>query len=502
MSQMPSGLLGRSLLAVALMVGFYALAVVLVVALAYLPYAEYHFVHRLDLRLVAFAAVGAFGILAGIMPRIDRFQDPGPRLEPADQPRLFDVITGVATATGQEMPKQVFLVPDLNAWVAQRGGVMGIGSHRVMGIGLPLLGTLSVAELRAVLAHEFGHFHGGDTALGPWLYKTRAAIDRTVRSLAASRSWVQAPFVWYGNTFLRITHAVSRRQELAADALAASITGPGAVASGLKKLHATDPFFQAYWQGEVVPVLGGGFRPPLSDGFALFLAGAESRGQTEKALAQALSAAVTDPYDTHPPLRDRLAALPAGTADADTSGGAIGLLQDPDRVEQALLAFLAPDAAGKLRPVSWEALNTAFWLPLWESIARGGAERLAGLTPAGCEAFAGHPALPAVRFRMAPDEAHAAEQAVREAQGGLAMALAALLHRRGWVLEALPGQPVVFTREGCAVRPFDMLAGLLDRSLTPLSWRETWASSGLADEDLGALAASLPAPAAPVNATA
>src|SRR5262245_41315408 len=99
--------------------------------------------------------------------------------------------------------------------------MMGFGSRRVMGLGLSLLQVLSVSQLRAVVAHEFGHFHGGDTKLGPWIYKTRAAIGRTIEGLAECSSLLQKPFLWYGKAFLRMTHAVSRRQEFTADALLA-----------------------------------------------------------------------------------------------------------------------------------------------------------------------------------------------------------------------------------------------------------------------------------------
>jgi Zn-dependent protease with chaperone function len=76
---------------------------------------------------------------------------------------LFKLISGVSNATSQDAPTEVYLVPDVNAWVAQRGGVMGFGSRRVMGVGLPLLGTLTIDQFRAVLAHEFGHYDAGDT---------------------------------------------------------------------------------------------------------------------------------------------------------------------------------------------------------------------------------------------------------------------------------------------------------------------------------------------------
>ena len=122
------------------------------------------------------------------------------------------------------MPSEVYLVPDVNAWVSSRGGVMGFGSRRVMGIGLPLLHVTRVAEMEAVLAHEFGHYHGGDTRLGPWIYKTRTAIGRTLEALGDG--WLQVPFRAYGNFFLRVTQAISRAQEFTADRLAATLFGP------------------------------------------------------------------------------------------------------------------------------------------------------------------------------------------------------------------------------------------------------------------------------------
>jgi Zn-dependent protease with chaperone function len=216
----------RAAAAVLLMVGFYALALGIAGSLIAIPVAEVTYAHRLDFRLAAFCLVGGLAILRSIVPRRDRFEPPGPSLTAQEQPRLFATIEGVADATGQTMPAEVYVVPEVNAWVTQRGGFLGVGSRRVMGIGLPLLEMLSIDELRAVLAHEFGHYHGGDTALGPWIYRTRTAIGRTLDSLARHSSLLMKPFNWYGLGFLRITHAISRRQEYAADALAARWSVP------------------------------------------------------------------------------------------------------------------------------------------------------------------------------------------------------------------------------------------------------------------------------------
>ena len=151
----------------------------------YIPYAVWTYAGKLHANLVFFCALGAGTILWAILPRPDRFVPPGPPLHPMDHPKLFEVLAGIAKATQQQMPSEVYLTAEVNAWVIDRGGMMGFGSRRVMGLGLPLLEVLSVSQLRAVLAHEFGHFHGGDTKLGPWIYKTRAAIGRTLEGLAA-----------------------------------------------------------------------------------------------------------------------------------------------------------------------------------------------------------------------------------------------------------------------------------------------------------------------------
>src|SRR5882672_7506745 len=174
----------RAVLAIVLMVGFYLLALAIVCGLLFIPYAEIMYANRLHFKLAAVCIIGALAILWSVLPRFDKFEAPGPSLTRAQHPRLFDQLEGIAQSTGQVMPSEVYLVPDVNAWVSQRGGIMGFGSRRVMGLGLPLMRMLTCSRFRAVLAHEFGHYYGGDTRLGPWIYKTRNAIIRTVTSLS------------------------------------------------------------------------------------------------------------------------------------------------------------------------------------------------------------------------------------------------------------------------------------------------------------------------------
>jgi len=215
----------RAVLAVALTIGFYALAIGLITVLVRIM-----FIPDVPGRVLIFCLVGAGAIAVSIIPRPTRFTPPGPRLNPAGQVRLFAELEGVARAVGEAMPEEVYISPEMNAGVFQRG------RRRVMVVGLPLMQVMTIPQMRAVLAHEFGHYHGGDTKLGPLIYRMRETIERTLRTLSGQAALLGLLFLAYGRMFMRVTQAVSRRQELAADELAARTVGSGPMIEGLRAL--------------------------------------------------------------------------------------------------------------------------------------------------------------------------------------------------------------------------------------------------------------------------
>jgi Zn-dependent protease with chaperone function len=485
-------LAGRAALAVLLFVGFYVLALGIAGALLYIPYAEVTYLHRVNGRITIFAVVGAGAILWAIMPRIDRFKAPGPTLTRRDQPRLFATLEDVARLAEQEMPPEVYLVPEMNAWVAQRGGIMGFGSRRVMGLGLPLMQTLSVSQMRSVLAHEFGHYHGGDTALGPWIYKTRAAIFRTVHNVSHS-TLLSKPFEWYGKAFLRITHAISRRQEFAADALAARVSGKTTAIEALKAVHGAGMAFEPYWHSEVVPAIQKGFRPPLADGFRQFVAAPPIASNVVEALEKEIAEGKVDPYDTHPPLRDRIAALEAEAAPthgADVNDApAISLLDNVSALEQALLdEMVIDDYRGKLAPLTWEEAGERVWSPLWRDQARAGSEVLEGITPNMLPKLVEDRGGLAVRLKLVQDRGEVDDNVMRAAAHMVGTALAVALADRGFAVRALPGQAVVFERGGLSITPFQALGDLAAGTLRADAWRDQIERAGIAAIDLGGVA--------------
>jgi Zn-dependent protease with chaperone function len=495
MTSSPS-IASRALLAVALMIGFYLLALAMAAVLLYLPYAELVYAHRLHIKLAIGCLFGALAILWSVLPRIDRFPPPGPRLTSDKCPRLFGELNQVARAVGQELPVEVYLVHDVNAWVAQRGGVMGIGSRRVMGIGLPLARVLTVSQLRGVLAHEFGHYYGGDTKLGPWVYKTRSAIIRTVQSLAAAKgqgSLLQLPFIWYGKMFLRITHAVSRRQEFVADELAARTVGAKALIEGLRAVHRVAPAFEAYWSNEVAPVLNAGFRPPLMEGFQQFMQVDKVAEAMANLLEEETRRGKTDPYDTHPSLPERIAALeklPPGQG-VEPDPPAVSLLDDVPALEQALLTVLGgAEKADALKRLDWEEVGASVYLPIWTQLVKANRSALGAVTPGSLPKLAADLDTFGQRLVGPGGRAVPPEGRVPFAGGVLGAALTLLLVSQGWRPQALPGAPVALSRGQDRLEPFNVMESLAAGKLTAQAWERHCAELGIRDADLGSVSAA------------
>jgi heat shock protein HtpX len=483
-------IVGRAILAVLLMVGFYVLALGIAFGLLWLPYAEFVYAHHVTAKLAIICILGGVTILWAVLPRWDKFIPPGPALQRERHPRLFQALEGVARATNQTMPREVYLVPDVNAWVTQRGGVMGFGSRRVMGLGLPLMRLLTNSQFSAVLAHEFGHYHGGDTKIGPWIYKTRGAIGRTLDSLG-SQSWLQAPFRWYGKMFLLVTHAVSRRQEFIADELAARTVGVKPLTDGLRIIHQVTPAYDYYWRTECLPVFNAGFLPPLADGFGQFVTADHIAVGMRKHLEEQLASGKGDPYDTHPPLKDRIAAiarLPEGPAQSEEFS-ALSLLEDVPALEREMLAQLAKSGeAPQLSAIDWSQVGSRVYVPQWTRLIQLNASRLKGVTPESLGAIAGD--LKAfgktlIDLTEDPPDSESAS-ALGNAVAGAALAL--LLIQRGGELDFAPGSEFIVKLGGHDVKPFGVMIALRDSSMASHTWAMQCVELGIAGTELGALA--------------
>lgn len=476
-----SWLVRRALLALGLMAGFYILALTLALGLLWMPYAEWTYAGRVHPKILIGCASSAVIVLWAIIPRIDRFVAPGPQLTETSAPQLFAMVRDIADKTRQEVPREIYLLPDVNAWVTHRGGIMGFGSRRVMGVGLPLLQVLTPGELKGVIAHEFGHYCAGDVAIGPWIYKTRSAIGRTIDGV--HDTLLEKPFLWYGRLFLRLTHAVSRRQEFVADAMAAGLTTPRDIANALRRVSVAAPAFSVYLNEEVMPVLRFGFLPPIAAGFSQFLSAETVKASSTQLLLDAEARDETDPFDTHPSLRDRLAAL-GNPAAGDTNGPptAIEMLHDFDEQAKALSWHLIGSDPSQFTPISWDRVGEDVIGANWRATAK----RHSGLlSTIAADAV---PTESAVYLRMA-SEMSLPDEMPRDQQAHFAMfvvmaGLMTLLMERGWRVDASFGTTAALLKDSVRFECSTFYSVATGES-TLEEWRSRCADLGIAGQPLG-----------------
>lgn len=182
------------------------------------------------------------------------------------QPRLFEFLFRLADEAGAPRPHRVFLSPTVNAAVFYDLSLLNLffPSKKNLLIGLGLVNVLSLGELKAVLAHEFGHFAQRSMAVGRWVYVAqqiaahivhkRDALDSFLRGLSrfdfrvAWIGWVLSLIVWSLRSLLETAfqlvvlaqRALSREMEMQADLVAVSLTGSDALIHALHKLQAAD----------------------------------------------------------------------------------------------------------------------------------------------------------------------------------------------------------------------------------------------------------------------
>jgi heat shock protein HtpX len=356
----------RAAIALSLMVGFYLLAIGIAVGLLWIAWVGVTSQSAGGIKVAFAAGFGGGSLLLSLRPRRDTFVPPGPRIERHTQPQLFDVLEHVSGASEQAMPREVYIAPDVNASVMTRGGILGIGGHRVMILGLPLLHVLTVDQLKAVLAHEFGHYGGGDTRVGRLVYHTRASIGRSLT--AVEGRWMAVVLAWYGTFVMRVSMASARQQEFAADAFAARATSRDDMTDSLERLDRVGHHFPAYYGLSVVPTLQAGYRPPIGRGFASYcdlISQAPTVSEdTHEFNAKDLA------YDSHPPTEARIAALaalgPHGSRGGDRRPASDLLAHAP-----ALEAELYDYDSGhnrKLRPIEWSDVTERVMVPLWRDL--------------------------------------------------------------------------------------------------------------------------------------
>ncbi|MET0383315.1 MAG: M48 family metallopeptidase, partial [Burkholderiaceae bacterium] len=221
--------------------------------------------------LVAAASAAFFAVC---MIKAAFFVRPGRRdgcveLKPLDHPHLFQFLHKLADQAGAPRPCRVYVSARVDAALFYDLSLLNLlrPVRRNLEIGLGLVNAVMLSELRAVLAHEFGHFSPRPTAVGRWVYVARQVgaglvahrgrLDAVLSALAggdprvAWLGWPPRAAAWAIRSLLEAAfrgvlatqRALAREMELQADLVAVGLTGSDALIHALWKIEAADDAF-------------------------------------------------------------------------------------------------------------------------------------------------------------------------------------------------------------------------------------------------------------------
>jgi hypothetical protein len=165
-----------------------------------------------------------------------------------------------------------------------------------------------------VLAHELGHLARAHGRFRAWIYRLRTSWAQLPENLRkqGQRGWFIFAkfFIWYGPLFGAYTLVLARSQEYSADRHSAEAFGTTIAADALTAVAVGARVVTTEFWPSLLRTADTQPRPPsapFNDVARKFREGLLA-DESESALKEILIQK-SNPSDTHPPLRDRLAAL-------------------------------------------------------------------------------------------------------------------------------------------------------------------------------------------------
>lgn len=180
----------------------------------------------------------------------------------------------------------------------------------VLALPVALLDALDVSDLRAIVAHEYGHLVDWGAG-GHFAVRVRDRLEALAAEMVHRRAaGVLNPAWWfvafYAAAFGRLSLGASRFQELQADRFAAKLCGAEVCISALERSVERDARFDAHADAlladaiERFVVIEGLYEVPLHE------RSEERERAVRDAIDVSLSAETVTPFDSHPPIGRRL----------------------------------------------------------------------------------------------------------------------------------------------------------------------------------------------------
>jgi Zn-dependent protease with chaperone function len=290
-------------------------------------------------KLIVFAAIVAG--LAVVHAIVGIFKRPPPSaplagrlVAEADAPKLWAHLRRCAAHLGTAPPRQLIAGIDANFFVTE--APLNIGERTLGGrslyVSLPLLRVLDRAEADAVLVHELAHFRGGDTASSAQLGPKLVDFDHYCRLMVHGGVTIVVYHVMYlyRLMFELALRRDSRQREFRADKVASQVISAGAIAQSLIKIAA-----YSNYRSQVEQQL---FEQDSRHGNTLGIASLVAAGLAPYASSNHFidsmkTANVPHPFDSHPPLVERMRNVGHEVAEQDfgaivTSTPASGWIED------------------------------------------------------------------------------------------------------------------------------------------------------------------------------
>lgn len=180
-----------------------------------------------------------------------------------NEPELVEFIYRVADDCGAQRPKHIYLSNDVNAFVFYDSSILSLffPIKKNLVIGMGLLNSINLSELKSVLGHEFGHFSQESMRLGNFVYQVNRVLFNLVSEDDNFRILLQQWGSWgtFFALFANLTYSIvqgfqkillsvyefvnvrymslSRQMEFHADLVAASVSGANHSPSSLYRLE-------------------------------------------------------------------------------------------------------------------------------------------------------------------------------------------------------------------------------------------------------------------------
>ncbi|GAB1822920.1 hypothetical protein HerbRD11066_60840 [Herbidospora sp. RD11066] len=216
----------------------------------------------------------------------------GPALDADQAPGLWRLVREVAEEAGTRPPHEVRITSEINFWY----GHAFVRGHRALFLGLPLLQTMTVGQVRFGLAHHLGHFAAGHTRWVGVALRCGTAITATAEALGPTNpaGWAFRAYRWLCGV---IDGFVCRRWEFRADAIGVRVAGSAAALDAMHEIWAISSAWNSFHEFHLQPGLDAGhLAGDLFGGFAEFVAARKSEVDALRAKPLPGKESWRDPY--------------------------------------------------------------------------------------------------------------------------------------------------------------------------------------------------------------